>query len=158
LEQNYTLYLSRPKYQANDGLTPGKETGRNFTVPCELLVSLPPALELDLHRRRALALGAHARDELVSDIGMARPVASAAKFFGRRCGTACFGSFFAVGLASAIGVRGLPALFGGSRDYRRQSGWCWHPKAHNTGNICTGDGSDGGDRCGFRQGGLDQAI
>jgi len=42
---------------------------------------------------------------------MARPVqaamASAAKFFGRRCGTARFGSFFAVGLV-------VPLVFAGS--------------------------------------------
>ena len=78
------------------------------------------------------------------------------KFFGRRCGTARFGAFFAVELAGALGVRGVPTLFGGARGYRRQGGWSWHPKAHNPGNIlgCTCNGCNGRDRRGVRYRGL----
>ena len=81
------------------------------------------------------------------------------KFFCRRCGAARFGSFFAIELASAVGVRVLPALFGGSRDHWRPCRWGWHPKAHNKRDVlgCTCDGSDGRDRRGFRHSRLGHA-
>src|SRR4029077_373891 len=99
-------------------------------------LELPLAREVARQLMTKDALAAHARDELgLSEISMARPLqaamASAASFsVGAAAPLALV--FFAVELASAVGVSWLSPLFGGSRGRWRQSGWGWLSKTNNT--------------------------